>query len=90
MAANPIPSAYVREIEITDSEVENSFHYVVIVAGLNVGPVQEDTLELDLANNLTKSQIKNAIDNAIIALFASAKGAALNAAHIFVLSDLAG
>lgn len=90
MASNPIPTAYVKSVEITDSAIDNSYHYEVLVAGLNVGPVQEDLVALDLSNSLTKSQIKTAIDNAIIAMFASAKGVTLNAAHIFILSDLAG
>lgn len=89
----PGPKALVTDIaDIIDDPANPGVNtiFTVIVKFLFMGPVpMEQQIDVSVANTATKSQLKTAIDNAII-VAAAGLGSVISVSNILTIADIAG
>ena len=94
MAASP--TAVVKSIDDITEDPENAtnilitWSYLILFCG-SEGPM-EQMATISVANTSTKTQVKNAINNAMITAFTQLPTGSfvLNTNHIWTVSDIAG
>ena len=89
----PGPKALVTDVlDVTDDPANPGVNtiFTVAVKFLFFGPVpMEQQIDVSVANTATKSQLKTAIDNAII-VAAAGLGGVITANSILTIADIAG